>query len=172
MSNVKNFEATFYNGRRLHIQYVFDPEKMGDARLRVNVNSLSPVFGGIVPLGGAQFMTLSKISNFGQTIHLDDCSAGINASCSCRYNIPKDEEDLVHRCEYDHFHHYCALHLGSWLQYYLERSILLQESKKHYYQRMAEIYGPTMDFYYTVGSYANSQHWLKYARSFYDCRRV
>nr|AAN32723.1 repeat element protein-like protein F1.1 [Tranosema rostrale ichnovirus] len=171
--NVKNFEATFYNGRRLDIQYDFNPEKIVAERLRLNLESLLPLFGGIAPPGKAEFTTIDEISNFVNIVNLDSCSSGIYASCSCHYNIPEKEQNLVYRCRDDHFHHYCASHVSAWFKLYLERAILLQdESKQFYYQLIADIHGPITAFEFTVGRYATAQYWLEYARTHVGRRRL
>nr|ACJ72220.1 repeat element protein-like protein F1.2 [Tranosema rostrale ichnovirus] len=169
--NVKDFEATFYNGRRLSIQYDFDRERIAEERLRVNLESLAPLFGGIVPPGEAAFVTPSKIFNFVRIIHMDNCKLGIYASCSCRQNIMKCEEDSVDRCEDGHFHHYCATHVESWLRFYLELAILLQESDDYYRQRMHQIYGRKLPCNVPLGGPGTAEYWLKYARSYRLCSK-
>lgn len=139
--NVKTFEATFYNGKRLSIEYLFHSEIMGEKCLQVGLNSLVPLFGGITPPGIPQFTYISKLSNFIRLINMDDCSYGDYASCPCRHSIEPSQEHSDYRCQDNHWHHYCAGHVGQWLRFYLERAILLKESKKHYEYRVSEVHG-------------------------------
>lgn len=170
--NVKTFEATFYNGKRLSIEYLFYPEIMGEECLRVGLKSLLPLFGGIIPPGVPQFTYISKLSNFVSLTHMDDCSHGNYSSCSCRHNIEQGQEHIDYRCQDNHWHHYCSSHVGLWLQFYLERAILLKESQKHYEHRVSEVHGPVTGFYYSCGEMATAEYWLKWARSGTNWRRV
>ncbi|AIK25688.1 Rep2 [Hyposoter didymator ichnovirus] len=171
-SNAKTFEATFYNGKRLSVEYLFYPEIMGEKCLRVGLTSLLPLFGGIVPPGVPQFTYISKLFNFVKLIHMDDCSIGDYSSCSCRHNIRPGQEHFDISCQDNHWHHYCASHVGLWLQFYLERAILLKESKKHYEHRVTEVHGSVTGFYYSIGEMATAEYWLQWARNGTNWQRV
>ncbi|BAF45714.1 repeat element protein-d2.2 [Ichnoviriform fugitivi] len=163
--NVKTFEATFYNGKRLRVEYLFSHEIMGEKCLRVGVNSLSPLFGGMIPLGIHRFDYISKFRNVISIIHMNDCSQGSYDSCFCKRRIIPSEDHSDGPCPDFHWHHYCTTHVFLWVVWYLERAILLKESPEHYSHRMSEVHGPLTGADYSIGEKATAEYWLEWART-------
>lgn len=141
------FEATFFDGQPLEVEYIFDASKEKDERIRVNVNCLLPVLGGITFPGLKKYESISELMDLVvMHVHLNMCSSREHASCSCHLlnefggayeSFVKPEEV---RCYRQHFHHYCWGHVASWLQHYLYTIILYRESKQLFDEVIAEQY--------------------------------
>lgn len=163
--NVKTFEATFYNGKRLRVDYLFNPEIMGEKCLRVGINSLSPLFGGMTPPGIHRFTYISELRNHIRLIRMNACSQGAYDSCFCGRRGRPSKENSDRPCPDLHWHHYCASHVFLWVVWYLERAIQLKESLKHYSHRMSEVHGPSTGADYSIGEKATAEYWLEWART-------
>lgn len=125
------YYATFCNRRQLEIEYNFDPARLPEDRVLVNVQSLSPIFGGMVPSGTSQFTNVTRLYGFvKRNVHLNECTKQYYTSCFCK-GI-RGNEDFTHflqECSFDHFHHFCWRHVIWWLED-LHTSIILEESNK------------------------------------------
>lgn len=171
--STRKFHATFLNGKPVDIEYSFDPERMEDDQVLINMNCLRPVFGGKLPL--------TRYHNFGsifelyefikEEVQLDECSNQRHAACTCHLARAGEEfygvvmkPDVV-ECENKHFHHYCWEHVISWLINYLYTSILLRESEEHFKQAIAEQYAsfPEDIPYFQTGERATYEFLLKNA---------
>ncbi len=159
------FEAKFLNGRTLEIEYNFDPRRSSKDRVLINLKSLLPVFGGIVPLGMDDFTSVLKMDDFvNMHVHLNKCFFGLHASCSCgtSVNETKSVEPFGKICLDGHVHHYCSEHVRWWLQCYLESSILLRESKESFDELIAMKYRfqPEHIVFFQTGNRATPEYLL------------
>lgn len=141
------FEATFFDGKSLEVEYIFDASRGKEDRVLVNVNCLLPVLGGIAFPGINKYASISKLNDLVvMHVHLNMCSGREHASCSCHLindyegtyeSFVKPEEV---QCDRQHFHHYCWGHVAAWLQHYLYTIILYRESKELFEEEIAEQY--------------------------------
>lgn len=165
------FQATFLNGKPIDITYNFDPESMEEDRVLIDMNCLRPIFGGKLPPTRHHFASVFVFHEFVRDeIQLNECSDYRYAACPCFHD--DDEEYLevfvkpvVDECENKHFHHYCWMHIMSWLYNYLYIAILLRESKELFNQAIAETYAafPKEIPYFQTGKRANPEFLLKTA---------
>lgn len=125
-------ETMFANGRPVAIEYNFDPFRIREERILMNVACLSPIFGGIVSLNMQKFTGLSELKNFVKMhIHLDQCSDARFATCPCHLadrasrSFDDFQAPLANGCPYRHYHHYCSHHVASWLDL-LESTLTVQ----------------------------------------------
>ncbi|BAF45611.1 d5.2 [Tranosema rostrale ichnovirus] len=129
------FTARFLNGKELQVEYNFDPSRVKEDRIRINMDSLLPVFGRIILPRKNNFTSESYIHEFIEMhANLDMCSGRGHPSCQCyRMNVNSrgvetfvmPSEDV---CKYGNFHHFCSVHVRYWLKYYLIPSVLLRET--------------------------------------------
>lgn len=136
---------TFLNGKRLQIEYNFDASRPKQDRILYNVETLRPVFGGVVPPGTNQFLSASRLQNFIRMhVHLDMCTGRQHAACLCHkfkcgtysgVRIVKPSEVV---CGSEHFHHYCSQHVRNWLNFYLASNVALREMPSLFNEDMAE----------------------------------
>lgn len=166
------FEATFLNGRRLDIEYNFDPARTKRNRVLINLDHLSPIFGGTMPSATDKFINISELYNFVEKeVHLNTCSNHQRACCPCHLRHGAEKfyglfmKPSVDECERGHFHHFCWEHVISWLNQYLYTSILLQESKKLFDEEIAEQYSyfPEHIDYFQTGKRATPEFLLNSA---------
>ncbi|BAF45741.1 repeat element protein-d10.2 [Ichnoviriform fugitivi] len=139
------FTATFFDGKPLEVEYIFDASRGKEDRILVNVNCLLPVLGGITVPGMNKYASISELNNLVvMHVHLNMCSNREHASCSCHLlddyegayeSFVKPEEV---QCPRRHFHHYCWGHVVSWLQHYLHTIILYRESRELFDEEIAE----------------------------------
>ncbi|AHY22018.1 repeat element 27 [Diadegma semiclausum ichnovirus] len=132
------FTTTFCNGKKLRVEYNFDPWREEDERILINVHDMLPLFHGVLPSDVGEFTSISKLVNVARTsVHMDACSDHQYASCRC--HLKNDEDQMmdgpfvkpeVGDCENGHFHHYCSEHLADWFKYFLATSVLLRETGK------------------------------------------
>nr|BAF45598.1 c7-1.1 [Tranosema rostrale ichnovirus] len=167
-----NMEAIFLNGKRLEIQYNFDPERLERDLVLINLDYLLPVFGGVMPPAMERFSSIYELYNFIEmNVHLNKCSNHRHACCPCHLFHDGEEFDktfvkpAADNCEDGHFHHYCWEHVISWLGNYLEPAILLQESKQLFNEKIAEQYAlfPNEIVYFQTGKRATPEFLLKSA---------
>lgn len=118
--------AWFINGKQLTIVYNFNPSRVEEERVLVNVNSLLPVFGDITP-AMEEFTSLTKLQNFMRMrVNADICSNCEHASCPCHLrnverhgNYEPLRDQSTDTCNYNRFHHYCLQHVWHWLDFVL-----------------------------------------------------
>lgn len=144
---IRNLDAIFLDGTPMTIPYVFDPTRRNRDYVFVKVDCLLPVFGGNMPLTTEGFSSIIELCFFvKKRVNLDECDNFNHASCPC-YLMREDQElpDFVVKspldtCEHEHFHHFCWIHIVSWLYNYLNLVILLHESKQHFDEEIAYLY--------------------------------
>lgn len=124
------FTATFINGQRLNIEYNFDSSRPQEDRVLINVLTLLPIFGGVMPPTSPKFTSVWRLKNFILThVNMNRCSEGKFASCSCETQpgvsqaVRASSNRSVVYCEYNHFHHFCANHVIHWLCFFLNISL-------------------------------------------------
>ncbi|BAF45721.1 repeat element protein-d4.2 [Ichnoviriform fugitivi] len=130
-------ETVFINGKPMVIEYNFDPSRIREDRILMNVETLSPIFGRIVSPTIKKFTGVSELKNFVKMhTHLNQCSGGQFASCPCHLvdkngrGLEAFEKPLTDACPYGHYHHYCAHHVASWLNI-LEGILMQLQQQRH-----------------------------------------
>lgn len=126
----------FINGKQLKIEYNFDPSRVKEERVLVNVNCLLPVFGGIVMPAVEEFSSLRNLQDFVRMhVHVNMCSNCEYASCPChlrnvdrRDNYEPFRHGLTDMCNHRHFHHYCSQHVSHWLAFVMDFCIPLRQA--------------------------------------------
>lgn len=74
----------FIHGKQLKIEYNFDPSRVKEERVLMNVTNLSPGFGDIIMPAMEEFTSLTKVQNFVRIhVHLNMSSNCEHASCPC-----------------------------------------------------------------------------------------
>lgn len=120
MSTYKN-KTVFMNGQILELEYNFDPSRKRDDRYLFNLDSLSPVFGGISFPRKDKFVNKATCKALIKMhVHVNMCTAGDYASCTC--HMPPLDSRIATAfaipprgtCKYRHFHHYCSQHVRQW----------------------------------------------------------
>lgn len=170
-SSTQKLKATFLNGKRLTIQYIFDATRLDQQNVRIKRDCLSPIFGGVVPATLNKFASISEVCSFVKIhIHMDQCEDGRWGYCPCQplhdcgefYGIVEPPAD---ECSHHHFHHYCWEHVVSWLYNYLNLLIMLRESKERFDQEIAELYSffPNDILYFQTGNRTTPEFLLKTA---------
>lgn len=129
-------DTIFFTGRPIVIEYNFDPSRPNEDRILMNVQSLAPIFGGVVSPTINRFTRVSVLTNFIKMhVHLNQCSGGRFASCPCHLvdkncrDFEAFEKPSTDACSYGHYHHYCAHHVASWLNT-LEGIVMLQQQPR------------------------------------------
>lgn len=169
--STRKLKATFLNGRRLTIQYIFDPTRLDREYVLIKLDCLSPIFGGTVPATLDGFASISELCSFVKmNLHLDECNDGRQAYCPCHplYNCGEFYGivyPVVDECQHQHYHHYCREHVASWFYNYLNLLILLQESKELSNGEIAELHSffPADILYFQTGRRATPEFLLKTA---------
>ncbi|BAF45742.1 repeat element protein-d10.3 [Ichnoviriform fugitivi] len=165
-------EATFFNGKKLTIEYNFDAKREGRHRVLIKVDCLLPIFGEVAPAGLEEFASILELDKFIEdNVNLETCSSYRHVCCPCHLGLTREEfpkmfmELALSECEEDHFHHYCLDHVISWLGNYLYTLILLRESKELFDEEIAEQYAffPSRIPYFQSGSRATSPYLLESA---------
>lgn len=155
------FEAKFFNGKPFQIEYNFDPARPEEDCVFISVDSLLPIFGGILPDPSAAgtFATVWEMCEFVEThVRLNKCPARRRFHC---YPGPY-ENPSVDKCRYNHFHHYCWVHVVAWLDRYLKTVIFLRESRELFNKEIARQYSSVTDniVYYQTGKRATPEFLL------------
>ncbi|CAF4831261.1 unnamed protein product [Pieris macdunnoughi] len=166
--SMNKIEVTFFNGKSFQVLYNFDGTRTEEDRLLINWDTLTPLFGGVAPSGYRSFVRLSKIAKFVERrIHLDQCEVGLRNSCFCGRTPPDDLDNFWDSCSVQHFHHFCSLHVRSWLYLYLHPNILCQESKELFYETVWLRHSNNLDVlaYYSMGPCEDTEILLDAARS-------
>lgn len=130
-------ELPFINGKQLSIEFNYNPWRNNQDCILINVESLLPIFGGIMPAAVDKFTSLSKIENFVRLhVHLNTCSDYRHHSCSCHlknYNLENARafaKPSVAECKFGHFHHYCSEHVSHWIKFFLP-SLLMAKGENN-----------------------------------------
>lgn len=123
----------FLNTKRLIVEYNYDPARMEEVLL--NVETMLPVFGGIVPPFVDKFLSVRTLVQFVRMhVHLNMCMVCRYSSCPCYPGIVEEHEYVApvnaeeETCERGHFHHYCSHHVIHWMKYYLEPMIISRQT--------------------------------------------
>lgn len=166
------FEATFYNGERLEIEYNFDVRRKARRRVLIKVECLLPIFGGVSPSGLDEFVSILELEKFIEdNVDLERCSSYRYICCPRHLGRNRESVDTKFaaptpiKCKEGHFHHYCKEHVISWLGNYLYTLILLRESKELFDKEIEEQYAyfPSFIPYFQSGSRATPQYLLESA---------
>ncbi|AIK25726.1 Rep6 [Hyposoter didymator ichnovirus] len=147
-SFIRSITATLFNGKQLEIQYTFDASRSKGDRVLIAKKCLTPLTGGSILRGKNKFTSIPQIVRFvNMHVHLNMCSDCQYASCLChmRWFFRQCYEEFgkpaeVGECEYEHFHHYCSLHVASWFENYLLLLILYKESRQLFDEEIADMF--------------------------------
>lgn len=138
-------ETTFINGKRIKIEYNFDPSRRNKDQVLINVKCLAPVFGGIYPSDVKNFTSVSELENFIKIhVHMNICSDHRHAYCPC--HLVNDDgrgcetfvKPSIDECRHGHLHHYCWHHVRQWLHVLRDTLIERQRSGISYSEDMAD----------------------------------
>lgn len=132
------YTTWFINGKRLKIEYNYNPLRVKEERVLVNVNCLLPVFGGISMPATEDFTSLTKVKDFVKKHdNALNTFSSCAASCTCnRKNVQRHgnyepfRDQSTDTCNYGHFHHYCSQHFLHWLAFVLNYLIPLRQTGK------------------------------------------
>lgn len=119
----------FINGKHLEIEYNYDHTRKDEQRVLINVNTLLPVFGGLVPPDTETFVDVKRLNAFVEmNVRLNEYHAHRYASCPCHLDVDPQvakefEPPPENSCADGHFHHFCSQHVNYWLSCVLETSI-------------------------------------------------
>lgn len=120
----------FINGKHLDVEYNYDHTRVAEQQVLINVNTLLPLFGGLIPRNmETSFVDVERINVFVETsVRVNNCRAHAYASCPCHLNVDPEaagefEPPLENGCADGHFHHFCSEHVIHWLTYVLKTSI-------------------------------------------------
>lgn len=130
-------ETMFISERPLMIEYNYDPARSRDHRVLMNVESLSPILGGLMSPNMNKFATVSELTDFVKThIHLNQCSGGRFDPCNSTDQNGRGFETFkkppTDACPYGHYHHYCWHVVTSWLSVFEISMVLLREQQRHH----------------------------------------
>ncbi|CAK1542083.1 unnamed protein product [Leptosia nina] len=169
--NTSKIDVTFFNGESFQVLYNFDATRRKEDSLLINWDTLTPLFGGVIPKCHRSFVRLERISNFVEKhIHLDKCKVGMYNFCSCTGTQPEYPDIYWDTYDDRRSHHYCSIHVRSWLYLYLKPKILLQESEQLFYEAIQEAHvdNPNAFKYYTPEVCRDTDILLESARSLGD----
>lgn len=157
--STSKFRATFLNGKEIEVEYTYQRKGLHQDRIKINLQGLLPVFGGIMPPGVMNFNNISDVKDFlKKTPDLRKCSNGIYTPCS---DSGPNWDQYGTKCYSDHFHHYCPAHVNAWFKYYLTKTIMLREGD---YAGLLEEESNTA--YPATGTLPppTPKYWLRYAQ--------
>lgn len=128
---------TLIGGKKIELEYNYDPFRTEDTRILINLDTLPPVFGTIAASALASFTTVTDLHNIIKIhVHSEGCSRRPEASCQCRWINENNRDDgaplqpSTDPCECGYVHYYCSLHVRYWLDFYSATSVLLREMKR------------------------------------------
>lgn len=130
------FEIVFLNGKRLQVEYNFDPARIEEDRLLINVDCLLPAIGYSAPPDMDRFVNLANLTDVVRMqLPLNMCSNFQHASCPCHLgNFDEGRaadalfvKPAVDACQYGHHHHYCQEHVAQWMIFSLGIVIVHQQ---------------------------------------------
>lgn len=145
----------FLNGKYLEIEYNYDHTKEYMEDILVNVNTLLPVFGGLVPRGMKTFVHPWRFHKFvTKELRLNECCGHVYASCPCHLDIDSaaagEYEPLADNgCTEGHFHHFCEKHVSTWILTYLLDTITDSAGgpvNEEFYRKRAGLLGNVIYF--------------------------
>lgn len=127
---------TFVKGKKMELEYNYDPFRTEDARILINLDTLPPVFGATAAPLGEKFTTVTNLHNIIKIhVHSEKCSRRPEASCQCRWINVNSQDDgaplkpSTDPCQCGYVHYHCSLHARYWLDFYSATSVLLREMK-------------------------------------------
>ncbi|ULM71692.1 repeat element 36 protein [Diadegma fenestrale ichnovirus] len=147
--------SEFIDGKHLEIEYNYDHTRTDEERVLINVNTLLPVFGGLVPPDTETFADVKTLNAFVETyVRLNECHAYQYASCPCHLDVDPDvaiefQPLSENACPDGHFHHFCSKHVIHWLSFVLEISIKTLENgsfNEEFISDFADFVGNTIYF--------------------------
>lgn len=122
----------FINGKSLVIEYNYDHTRIDEQLVLINVETLLPVFGGLVPPEmESSFVDVMRLNAFVETsVRLNECQDHKYASCPCHLDVDDNaagefEPPPENGCADGHFHHFCSQHVNYWLFNGLETLIMI-----------------------------------------------
>lgn len=128
---------TFIKGKKMELEYNYDPFRTEDTRILINLDTLRPDFGVIAAPAVGKFTTVSNLHNIIKIhIHSERCSRRPEASCQCRWINDNSQDNgallkpSTDPCECGYVHYYCSLHVTYWLDFYSATSVLLREMRR------------------------------------------
>lgn len=62
--STRSISIEFCNGQLLEVEYNHDPKRKREDRILINVETLLPTFGGVVPPAGWEFVSVSQLNRF------------------------------------------------------------------------------------------------------------
>ncbi len=158
--STRKFEATFLNGKEIEVEYTYEREGLDGIRIRINLQALLPVLGGIISPDTRKFVSIFHVKDLLKTNpNLHECSVyGLYNSC---FNLDGGLEEGGDKCPHDHFHHYCPEHVNAWFKYYLTVAIILREGD---YAELVKLSNPKDADYLTTEIRSNARYWLRRAQ--------
>lgn len=155
----RKFEATFLNGKEIEVEYDYDPGRLHRDRVKINLQDLLRVFGGItMPPDGRKFVSTFDAEDCLKTNpNLHECSGGTFIHCS-HFDAELEKEGDMSPC--DHFHHYSPRHVDAWFKFYLTTAIMLREGA---HAEVFELESAQDDHYLANGDRLTPEYWLRYA---------
>lgn len=124
----RKFVATFLDGRKIEVLYHYDVDRVSKDRVKIDLRSVLPILGGVMPPCGNKFVSVYAIRNYlesNMATHL--CDGGKHSPC---VNVVESSTAKEHVCEYKHYHHYCPHHVYWWFYDYLVYEIESLEERK------------------------------------------
>ncbi|AHY22019.1 repeat element 28 [Diadegma semiclausum ichnovirus] len=118
--------SEFMYGKPLEIEYNYDHTRIDEERVLINVYTLLPVFGGMVPPDTETFANVKRLNAFVERhVRFNECQAYRYACCPCHLDIDPEvasefEPHPENSCPDRHFHHFCSEHVNHWLSLVLE----------------------------------------------------
>lgn len=157
--STRKFEIPFYNGEGIQVEYKYDREEPLADRVLVNLESLSPILGGVMPPDGRKFEAPYVLEDFIRGhVTLHECGDGIHSPCEYIYWNNDLEEAPV--CPANHLHHYCPGHVNAWCKYYLSTMIFQREGD---YGELVNYSNPERREYLLTGSRTTDLYWIRFA---------
>ncbi|ULM71656.1 repeat element 17 protein [Diadegma fenestrale ichnovirus] len=125
---------TSIEGKKMELEYNYDPFRTEDTRILINLDTLPPDFGVIAAPTVEKFTTITNLHNIIKIhIHSDRCSRRPEASCRCRWMNDHSHDNgallkpSTDPCKCGYVHYYCSLHVKHWMDFYAATSVLLRE---------------------------------------------
>ncbi len=123
----RKFVAKFLDRTEIEVLYHYDVDKVQDDRVKIELKSVLPILGGVMPPCGNKFVSLGAIRNYletNMTMHL--CDGGKHSPC---VNFVESSTAKEHVCDQKHYHHYCPHHVYWWFYDYLVWEIRCREEQ-------------------------------------------
>ncbi len=153
------FPATFFNGKQIDVEYNYDRTRPCEQRVQINIQGLLPVFGGNMPPDGRLFVSVFDVEDILKSSPgLHECGDGIYTPCS---NLDAELQVEENTCPFQHFHHYCPIHVNAWFKWYLLKAIGLRE---HDYCDLVILEGFKYHNGKLTGFFFDPKSWLRFAQ--------